>query len=78
MKIIKTYGWNRRDFQYDAKCEHCDHETKDNSGYDDSDYYNDVVPDLKCPNCGESSNSKQIEGVPKTVIVPKHDPNITM
>jgi hypothetical protein len=76
MKITKTYNWNRRDFQYDAKCEHCGHETKDNSGYDDSNYYNNVVPDAKCPNCGESTNSKATDtGEPKTVIVPRHDPN---
>jgi len=78
MKIIKTYNWNRRDFRYDAECEHCKHVEKNCSGYDDSNYYNNVVPDKKCGNCGESSNSKKIEGVPETIVVPKYDPNITM
>lgn len=75
MQITKTYNWNRRDFSYDAKCEHCGNESKNNSGYDDANYYNNVVPDMKCDACGESSNSKKIEGAPTTRVVPKYDPN---
>lgn len=78
MKITNTYDWNRRDFSYDAQCEHCGNVEKKKSGYDDSNYYNNVVPDMKCGNCGESSNSKKIEGAPETVIVPKYDPNTTI
>lgn len=74
MKITKTYDWSRRDFYYDATCEHCGHTTKDNSGYDDSNYYNNVVPDMKCPNCNESSNSKSTDA-PKTVTIPKYKVN---
>lgn len=77
MKITNTYDWLRRDFNYDAKCEHCGHEKKKISGYDDSFYYNNVVPDTKCDNCGESSNSKQTHA-PKTVVVPKYDENVTI
>ena len=47
MKIIKTYNWNRRDFYFDDQCEHCGAETKNNSGYDDSNYYNNVMADKK-------------------------------
>lgn len=78
MKITNTYDWNRRDFSYDAQCEHCGNVEKHTGGYDDSNYYNNVVPDMKCGNCGESSNSKKIEGAPETVIVPKYDPNTTI
>lgn len=59
MKITRTYSWNRRDFSFDAKCEHCEHEQKNaGSGYDDSNYYNNVIPSMKCKSCGESSVSK--------------------
>lgn len=77
MKIIKTYSWNRRDFSFDAQCEHCDHITKNNSGYDDSNYYNNVVPDMKCEACKESSNSKE-SSLPATITIPKYDPNTIM
>lgn len=77
MQIIQTYNWSRRDFYYDAKCEHCQYKTSDNSGYDDAHYYNEVVPDIKCPKCGESTNSKATD-TPKTVNIPKYDANITL
>ena len=77
MKITNTYNWNRRDFCYDAKCEHCGHQQKESGGYDDSNYYNNVVPDLKCNACGESSNSKP-NTAPKTIIITKHDPNAVL
>ncbi len=72
MKIIKTYNWNRRDFYYDAKCEHCGNVTTKNSGYDDDNYYNNVVPEKKCTSCTESTNSKSVEGVPTIKIIPKY------
>ena len=75
MKITKTYNWNRRDFCYDDKCEHCGETTQNNSGYDDEDYYNNVIPNKTCKVCGESSNSKE-SSEPKTITVPKYDPNI--
>ena len=79
MKITKTYKWNRRDFCYDAKCENCGHVTKNNSGYDDSNYYNNVVPDKHCPNCKKSSNEINKENdLPKELIIPKYNENITI
>ena len=78
MKITKTYDWSRRDFSYDAKCEHCGNEQKHRSGYDDSNYYNNVIPNMKCRKCGESSNSKPIDDAPKTVTIPRYDPHVVM
>ncbi len=75
MKIIKTYNWNRRDFYFDAECEHCKEIMSQNSGYDDSNYYNNVIPDMECSTCKESSNSKSNEE-PKTITIPKYDSNI--
>ena len=74
MKITKTYSWNRRDFSYDAKCENCGHETKSDSGYDDDNYYNNVVANSKCPSCKHSSVDLGTE----EIIKPKHDPNVVM
>lgn len=71
MKIIKTYGWNRRDFHYDCTCEHCGAVETNRTGYDDDNYYRNVVPDIKCKKCGESSLSKPTE-VPLSVTVPKY------
>lgn len=78
MKITKTYNWNRRDFSFDSECEHCGYEQKGvRNGYDDSNYYNNVIPAMKCKQCGESSNSKATDE-PGTVIIPRYDPNIVM
>ncbi len=74
MKITKTYNWNRRDFYFDATCEHCGAVEKDNSGYDDDNYYNNVMPNRKCKSCGESSNSK---GTAEST-TPRYNPTITM
>lgn len=71
MKIVKTYEWNRRDFCADIECESCGHKDKITSGYDDSNYYNNVVPDMKCNGCGKST--KDIGTAPDN-IRPKYDP----
>jgi hypothetical protein len=70
MKITKTYNWHRRDFSYDAKCENCNKVEKDRSGYDDDNYYNNVIPNWKCKGCGKSSNDIGAH----EFIAPKHDP----
>lgn len=75
MKIIKTYSWNRRDFSYDAECEACKHVECDVNGYDDAHYYNEVLPDKKCPECGHKSRDNVKQTVP---IAPRHNENITL
>jgi C4-type Zn-finger protein len=75
MKITKTYSWNRRDFSYDAKCESCGHESKNYSGYDDRNYYDNVMPAMKCEKCGRCSNDTD-SAPDKTSL--KYDENITM
>jgi hypothetical protein len=77
MKITETYGWHRRDFSFTAKCEHCGNVETNINGYDDDNFYNNVVPDMKCTKCSESTNSKPNDNVPKTIIIPKYDPNLT-
>ena len=77
MEITKTYGWSRRDFNYDAKCQHCGNEKKNIRGYDDSNYYNNVVPNMKCEKCGESTNSKECDHV-ILKNAPRYEANLVM
>lgn len=77
MIITKQYSWNRRDFSFNARCEHCGHIDKNLSGYDDANYYNNVMPDMKCSSCKESSNSKEAEDIKtKTKVIPRYDPGL--
>jgi primosomal protein N' len=77
MVIIKTYNWNRRDFSADLKCEHCGFILKNDSCYDDENYYKNVIPNQTCKECGESSNSKKSEN-PVKVTIPRYDANLVI
>lgn len=63
MKIkVITYR-HRNDFKAIFMCEHCKHEFEA-WGYSDSNYYNNVIPNAICPNCGINSsreNKEQLE-----------------
>lgn len=48
---------HRRDFSAIMECEFCGHTTKDNSGYDDSYYHENVIPNMKCNSCSHSTIS---------------------
>jgi ribosomal protein L37AE/L43A len=52
IKIIESQ--NRRDFYAIYKCEHCGHE-KRGSGYDDDNYHENVIPAMKCEECGKTA-----------------------
>ena len=52
MKIQKINSQSRRDFYADMVCEHCGHVSKDVSGYDDDNFHRNVIPKMKCPECG--------------------------
>lgn len=54
MKIKKIIDQNRRDFNAIYECEFCG-ATKEGYGYDDSNFHNNVIPNMKCPKCGKSS-----------------------
>lgn len=54
MKIKKITYQNRRDFKAIFECEHCE-STEEKSGYDDSNFHNNVIPNMKCENCGSIS-----------------------
>lgn len=56
MKIKKINSQHRRDFWADMECEHCEHVEKDVSGYDDSFFHQNVIPNMKCEKCGKKAS----------------------
>ena len=52
MKINKITGQHRRDFTAIYECEHCGFKKK-GSGYDDDNFHRNVIPKMKCDNCGK-------------------------
>ena len=54
MKIQKILDQSRRDFTAVYECEHCGH-TERGSGYDDANFHQNVIPKMKCKQCGKSA-----------------------
>ena len=57
MKIKEILDQHRRDFTALMECEFCLHQEIDNSGYDDRNYHDNVIPNIKCIKCGKSTMS---------------------
>jgi transcription elongation factor Elf1 len=55
MKIKEIIRQHRRDFTAIYQCEHCNHETK-GSGYDDKNFHENVIPKMKCSECGKTAD----------------------
>ena len=64
MKIKKITSRNRRDFSAIYICEHCEHE-KESYGYDDSNFHENVIPNMVCGNCDKKSPTTYIPNEPK-------------
>jgi hypothetical protein len=58
MKLIKKISQHRRDFTGLLECEFCKKQEHLSSGYDDSNYYNNVIPNFKCKSCNKSTISE--------------------
>jgi hypothetical protein len=56
MKILKITNQIRRDFWADMECEHCGYIEKNVSGYDDSYFHSEVIPDMECKKCGKKAS----------------------
>lgn len=56
MKIQKIISQHRRDFRAVYECETCGH-TKEGSGYDDSNFHQNVIPNMPCDKCGNKAPS---------------------
>jgi transcription elongation factor Elf1 len=55
MKIKEINSQIGRDFYADFECEHCGHIEYDMPGYDDANFYQNVIPNMKCKKCGRKS-----------------------
>lgn len=53
MRIKKVLRQNRRDFTAIYECENCGY-TEDWYGYDDRNFHDNVIPSIKCKECGKS------------------------
>lgn len=62
---------HRRDFSATMECEFCKNTVENNSGYDDEYYHNNVIPNMKCKQCGESTISKGGEIKPQATKYPE-------
>ena len=51
MEIKEILSQHRNDFTATLVCEHCGHEQKLTSGYDDAFYHDRVLPSLICKAC---------------------------
>jgi rubrerythrin len=71
MKIKSIESQNRRDFWAIYVCEHCNHEHR-GSGYDDANFHQNVIPDMKCPECGKKA------GESYRGLAPKHDASVVI
>jgi primosomal protein N' len=54
MKINKILYQHRRDFKAIYECEHCGY-TIEGSGYDDANFHQNVIPSMKCDECGKQA-----------------------
>jgi transcription elongation factor Elf1 len=54
MKIKEIVSQLRRDFTAIYECEHCG-ATHQGSGYDDSNFHQNVIPKMKCKSCGKTA-----------------------
>ncbi len=55
MKIVKVLYQYRRDFKAIFECENCG-EQVELCGYDDRNFHDNVIPNIKCEKCGKSRN----------------------
>lgn len=58
MKIKEIISQYRRDFSAVMICEFCNQEELNKWGYDDRNYHDNVIPKMKCKNCGKSTESE--------------------
>lgn len=56
MKIKSIEHQTRRDFYAIYECEHCGYEDR-GSGYDDANFHQNVIPAMKCPECGKKATN---------------------
>lgn len=70
MKIKKLISQHRRDFRAIYVCENCGHEKK-GYGYDDRRFHDEVIPAIKCEQCGKSREDMGIKSEPTPTKYPE-------
>lgn len=70
MKIDQITYQHRRDFQAIYVCEGCGHKRK-GKGYDDDNFHRNVIPSMRCPECGKTSAELGVEYRPLTTKYPE-------
>ena len=55
MKIKEIKSQHRRDFIAVYECEHCGFKVE-GGGYDDTNFHQNVIPKMKCKECGETAS----------------------
>ena len=55
MKVRKVHSQHRRDCKCDLECESCGHKELNAYAYDDRNFWDNVIPQGKCPSCGKST-----------------------
>ena len=70
MRIHEMISQHRRDFTAIMRCEFCGHQEKESSGYDDTYYHTNVIPNMKCENCNKSTISEGAEIKPQATKYP--------
>jgi len=68
MRLIEITYQSRRDFEGNYKCENCGNIDK-YRGYDDRNYHDNVMPEIRCPKCKQSTNSL---GLPHQYVATKY------
>lgn len=68
MYLDSKTSQHRRDFRGIYKCEHCDL-TVEGTGYDDLNFFQNVIPNMTCSNCGKIASKDTPQGTPD---VPAH------
>lgn len=68
MRIKEKKRQHRRDFTAIYECGHCGHE-EEGSGYDDANFHQNVIPNMKCGECGKTASD---DYQPQSTKYPEH------
>lgn len=55
MKVLRVYDQYRRDCTCDLECEECGYKKTYRGAYDDRNFWDNVIPNYKCEQCGKST-----------------------
>lgn len=71
MKIKEITSRNRRDFRAIYECEGCGNVTPAQSGYDDRNFHDNVIPAMVCCACRKSSIMLGTKVTPTALLYPE-------